>query len=552
MDFAGRRRPAGRIPPPRSTIRFPPTPDYTDLPGAQSRRPAYSHASQQLTPQKAAVLTSLRPRLLLYQAHFVEAAVGQRRRRHAALCPGDRRRLGGALSHQRGAWKTGRTAGTPATSSSAATAIRRRSISAPTSSPPSSTSSATRSASSTAMRPRPTARSRREFNNNEFSVMTYASYHRLAGPTRSDGRRRRLLAAELHDVRHLGAAGDVRRQFQHGSAKATPIAGTNVPASRSINGEPAPNTGVSSTSKIFSTVWTQGAAATYDLSNFSQDQVDDLRPGHWLTFSNDQLADLNVADPSARSSRRRATSTTRCSTRRPALGHRQPDDGHRQRHADRQRPRQRAQGRRRHRHHRHQRRQRHGERRRRRRHDPFRPGGYSTLRDSVADLNGDVVREFGFGAVDVLGLRLGWNSISITAEPDHDQRRRIDRRAQRQLRRQRRLHPVGTRQRGRRPYRAGLRQLPAQPGRRGERQCGVGQRRRRPVVPDRRRLGALHARVQVGRLGLRQHASASTRSRPTARSPTSTSCSTTRSTWRRARAPSISACRATASASASS
>ena len=41
--------------------------------------------------------------------------------------------------------------------------------------------------------------------------------------------------------------------------------------------------------------------------------------------------------------------------------------------------------------------------------------GYSTLRDSVADLNGDVVREFGFGAVDVLGMRLGWDSVSITA-----------------------------------------------------------------------------------------------------------------------------------------
>ena len=51
-------------------------------------------------------------------------------------------------------------------------------------------------------------------------------------------------------------------------------------------------------------------------------------------------------------------------------------------------------------------------------------------------------------------------------DPDDDQRRRIDRRAQRQLRRQRRLHPVGARQRGRRPHRGGLRQLPAQPGRR--------------------------------------------------------------------------------------
>ena len=33
----------------------------------------------------------------------------------------------------------------------------------------------------------------------------------------------------------------------------------------------------------------------------------------------------------------------------------------------------------------------------------------------MADLNGDVVREFGFGAVDVLGMRLGWDSVTITA-----------------------------------------------------------------------------------------------------------------------------------------
>ena len=41
--------------------------------------------------------------------------------------------------------------------------------------------------------------------------------------------------------------------------------------------------------------------------------------------------------------------------------------------------------------------------------------GHSTLRDSLADLNGDVVRDFGFGAVDVLGMRLGWDSVTITA-----------------------------------------------------------------------------------------------------------------------------------------
>ena len=35
--------------------------------------------------------------------------------------------------------------------------------------------------------------------------------------------------------------------------------------------------------------------ATYDLSNFGSDQVNDLRPGQWLTFSRAQLADLNSA-----------------------------------------------------------------------------------------------------------------------------------------------------------------------------------------------------------------------------------------------------------------
>ncbi len=64
-----------------------------------------------------------------------------------------------------------------------------------------------------------------------------------------------------------------------------------------INGSVAPDTGVTATHKIFSTVWTGGAHTTYDLSNFSDNQVDDLRPGHWLTFSHSQLADLNNEAP---------------------------------------------------------------------------------------------------------------------------------------------------------------------------------------------------------------------------------------------------------------
>ena len=48
---------------------------------------------------------------------------------------------------------------------------------------------------------------------------------------------------------------------------------------------------------IFSTIWTAGAIATYDLSNFSQNQVDDMNPGGWMRFSTSQLADLNYYAP---------------------------------------------------------------------------------------------------------------------------------------------------------------------------------------------------------------------------------------------------------------
>ena len=70
-------------------------------------------------------------------------------------------------------------------------------------------------------------------------------------------------------------------------------AGTRAPASNRSTASRHPPPASARRSKILTTVWTQGAAATYDLQNFSQDQVDDLRPGHWLTFSNLQLADLN-------------------------------------------------------------------------------------------------------------------------------------------------------------------------------------------------------------------------------------------------------------------
>jgi hypothetical protein len=50
--------------------------------------------------------------------------------------------------------------------------------------------------------------------------------------------------------------------------------------------------------EIFETIWTAGASSTYDLSNFAQNQIDDMNPGGWMMFSTNQLADLNYYAPS--------------------------------------------------------------------------------------------------------------------------------------------------------------------------------------------------------------------------------------------------------------
>ena len=128
-------------------------------------------------------------------------------------------------------------------------------------------------------------------NSNEFSIMTYASYigsHPPPITTAVNGSS--ATNYMMYDIAALQVLYGPNWNKVGSGETYTWDAGTGQ---QSINGKPAPSTGVSSTQKILTTVWTQGAAATYDLQNFSQDQVDDLRPGHWLTFSNLQLADLN-------------------------------------------------------------------------------------------------------------------------------------------------------------------------------------------------------------------------------------------------------------------
>ncbi|MEP9376244.1 DUF4114 domain-containing protein [Aquabacter sp. CN5-332] len=132
-------------------------------------------------------------------------------------------------------------------------------------------------------------------NDNEFSVMTYASYF---GADTNGATEAWVGSAPqsymMYDIAALQAYYGANFDKVGTEAIYTwdPVTGQQY-----INGVPAADTGVSSTGKIFSTVWTGGAASTYDLSNFSENQEVDLRPGHWLAFSQSQIADLNNAVP---------------------------------------------------------------------------------------------------------------------------------------------------------------------------------------------------------------------------------------------------------------
>ena len=217
-------------------------------------------------------------------------------------------------------------------------------------------------------------------NDNEFSIMTYASYLGSAinplspVPTSAkDGSAPQSFM--MYDIAALQAM--YGANFDKVGTTDT-YRWNGITGQETINNSAAPATGLSSTGKIFSTVWTQGAIAIYDLRTFGQDQVDDLRPGHFLKFSDGQLANL-TSDPAIPDGTPGYTAqgniyNALVGKRRPALADRRPHHRLGQRHADRQRPRQQAHGQCRQRHPGHRTRQRHGERRAGRRHALLRPG----------------------------------------------------------------------------------------------------------------------------------------------------------------------------------
>lgn len=257
-------------------------------------------------------------------------------------------------------------------------------------------------------------------NDNEFSIMTYASY--LGAPidpykpgataTKEGSAPQSFMMYDIAALQSLYGANFSRV----GSADLYRWDG--VSGQETINGGAAPGTGLSATGKIFSTVWTQGATATYDLHAFGQNQVDDLRPGHFLKFSDGQLANLtndpDVADGTpgftaqgniynalvTHGDLRSLIANLITGTGSDTLigndrdNHLSGGGGSDTIHANGG--------------------------------DDIVSGGsgtdriyfgsgHDTLRDALADLNGDIVFDFGEGAVDVLGAALGRANLAHTA-----------------------------------------------------------------------------------------------------------------------------------------
>jgi serralysin len=252
-----------------------------------------------------------------------------------------------------------------------------------------------------------------QVNDNEFSVMTYASY--FGANTATGASEARLGSSPTSYMMYDIAALQVMYGANFGKVGAKETYRWDKDTGQQFIGTgAAPNTGVTATDKIFTTVWTQGATVTYDLREFTQDQVDDLRPGHFLKFSNDQLADLNNAVDAGTAGfiaqgnvynallyhgdLRSAVANLITGIGNDTLIGNDRDNvltagdgidiistagGN----------------------------------------DTVSGGagtdtiffgsGYSVLRDTLADLNGDVVRDFGFGTVDVLGQRFAWSNVDL-------------------------------------------------------------------------------------------------------------------------------------------
>ena len=140
-------------------------------------------------------------------------------------------------------------------------------------------------------------------NDIEFTVMSYSSF--LSGEVSSNANTiapdgssvSGYMMYDIAALQEMYGANFSKAKTDDAPAQKATYTWSNSTGQQYINGDVAADTGVTATHKIFQTVWTEGADTTYDLSNFNEDQYDDLRPGGWLRFSVQHLADLNSAAP---------------------------------------------------------------------------------------------------------------------------------------------------------------------------------------------------------------------------------------------------------------
>jgi hypothetical protein len=124
----------------------------------------------------------------------------------------------------------------------------------------------------------------------EFSLMNYPNY---IGST--EGFATAITSAQTYMTYDIAAL-----QYMYGAnfnkaGQNLTYTWSALTGAQFINGV---STGTPYNGAIFQTIWTAGAISTYDLSNFSQNQVDDMNPGGWMLFAPSQLADLNFYAPS--------------------------------------------------------------------------------------------------------------------------------------------------------------------------------------------------------------------------------------------------------------
>ena len=134
------------------------------------------------------------------------------------------------------------------------------------------------------------------FNNNQYSVMTYAAFEGadLSGGGATEQRPGSAPQGYMmFDIAALQAYYGVNWDRVGKEA----VYRWDDDGQQSINGVRVLDKAIMSSKKIFTTVWTQGANSTFDLGNFNENQVDDMQPGGFLKFSTAQLADLNKNAP---------------------------------------------------------------------------------------------------------------------------------------------------------------------------------------------------------------------------------------------------------------